>query len=145
MRVGGIALAIGLQIGLPVGLPVGLALAALSAANAGAAENWTKAQPVSVIASEYQFSPNKLSFRRGVAYRLHIENRGRELHEFTAPAFFKSVEARSTAVLNAGKTEIEIPPGTAKDFYFVPLRAGHFGLRCADHDWAGMVGEITVR
>ena len=122
-----------------------LALAALSAPPAGAAADWSRAQPVTVVASEYQFSPNKLHFRRGVAYRLHIENRGRELHEFTAPAFFKSVEVGNPGVLNAGKTEIEIPPGTAKDFYVVPLRAGRFGLRCSDHDWAGMVGEITVR
>jgi uncharacterized cupredoxin-like copper-binding protein len=83
-------------------------------------------------------------FKRGVAYRLHIDNRGSEMHEFTAPEFFKDAEIRDPAVLNADRTEIEIPPGKAKDLEFVAQRAGRYKLRCSDHDWAGMIGEITV-
>ena len=30
------------------------------------------------------------------------------------------------------------------DVYLVPMKAGTFRLICADHDWDGMVGEITV-
>ncbi len=102
------------------------------------------ARPVTVIASEYRFSPNKLTFARGVAYRLHLENHGKETHEFTAPAFFQSVQLGDPGVLNADRTEILVQPGEAKDLRFVPRQAGHFGFRCADHDWAGMTGQITV-
>ncbi|HKS89503.1 MAG TPA: cupredoxin domain-containing protein [Stellaceae bacterium] len=119
------------------------ALAAPLAESAGAAGG--KAQPVTVVATEYQFAPNRLVFRRGVRYRLHVENRGKELHEFTAPEFFRAVTAETPQALNADTTEIDVPPGTAKDFVFVPRQAGHFPLRCADHDWAGMTGDITIR
>ncbi len=36
-------------------------------------------------------------------------------------------------------------PGEAKDLYFVPRQSGKFPLICADHDWAGMTGDITVK
>ena len=116
---------------------------ALGAPAAGATE-WSQAEPVTVVASEYQFSPKDLVFKRGIAYRLHIENRGGEMHEFTAPEFFRSAEIRDPAVLNVDRTEIEIPPGKSKDFDFVPRAAGHYPLRCSDHDWAGMTGAISV-
>ena len=121
-----------------------IALAIAGAAPAVAAER-SQARPVTVIASEYQFSPAKLTFKRGVAYRLHVENHGKELHEFHAPAFFKAVELGDPTVLNADKTEILIQPGEAKDLTFVPKQPGRYKLICADHDWAGMTGAITVK
>ncbi len=114
-------------------------------APAAAAADWSQARPVTVVASEYQFSPDKLTFKRGVAYRLHIENHGKELHEFHAPAFFKAVELADPAVLNADRTEILIHPGEAKDLTFVAKKAGRYRLICSDHDWAGMTGAITVK
>jgi uncharacterized cupredoxin-like copper-binding protein len=113
-------------------------------APAARAADWSQAQTVTVTTSEYAFSPNRLVFKRGVVYRLHIDNRGNEMHEFTAPEFFKAAEIRDPAVLNADKTEIEVPPGKSKDLEFVAPRAGRYKLRCSDHDWAGMLGEITV-
>jgi len=100
---------------------------------------------VTVVASEYQFSPARLVFKRGVAYRLHLENHGKELHEFHAPGFFKAVKLSDPTVLNADKTEIIIHPGEAKDLIFVPKKAGYYSLICSDHDWAGMTGAITVK
>src|SRR5438477_1492361 len=93
-------------------LLAGIALAIAWTAPAVAADR-SSAPPVTVVASEYQFSPAKLTFKRGVAYRLHIENHGRELHEFHAPAFFKAVELGDPTVLNPDKTEIVIQPGEA--------------------------------
>jgi uncharacterized cupredoxin-like copper-binding protein len=122
---------------------IGVVLIAL-AAPAAAAPDWSRGPRVTVVAADYRFSPNKLVFKRGVAYRLHIENRGRETHEFHAPAFFKSVELGNPAPLNADKTEILVHPGEAKDLNFVPKKAGRYKLFCPDHDWAGMTGEITV-
>ena len=110
-----------------------------------AAADWSQARPVTVVTSEYQFAPKTLTVKRGVAYRLRVENHGKEMHEFTAPEFLKSVALRNPEALNADKTEAEIPPGQAKDIFLVPQRAGHFNLRCSDHDWAGMRGEIVVK
>ena len=121
-----------------------LAWPALRPACAAAAD-WTKARLVTVVAVEYRFLPNYLVFRRGIAYRLHVVNRGHELHELTAPAFFQAVELRNPAALNRERTELVLQPGEQKDLYFVAKRSGHYDMRCADHDWAGMTGDITVK
>ena len=120
-------------------------LAAIVAAGPLRAADTSKQRTVSVVTSEYQFNPKKLAFRRGIAYRLHIENRGKETHEFTAPDFFKAVAVRNPEALNADRTEIVVQPGEAKDLDFVPKRAGRFELRCSDHDWAGMTGGIEIK
>ena len=118
-------------------------LAVLPAGSAGAAD-WSKAREVVVVTTEYKFTPHSLRFRQGIAYRLHIANKGRETHEFTAPEFFKAVAARDMKPLNADHTEIVIQPGERKDFYFVAGTPGAFKLTCSDHDWAGMTGDIAI-
>jgi uncharacterized cupredoxin-like copper-binding protein len=120
-----------------------LAIAA-PAARAEPAIDWTKSQRVDLVAVEYAFQPNHLTFRRDRAYQLHVENHGRELHELTAPDFFKAAQLRNPEVLNQDHTELVLQPGDKKDLYFVPLRPGHYDMRCADHDWAGMTGDITI-
>jgi uncharacterized cupredoxin-like copper-binding protein len=119
---------------------------AIGLSPAGAmATDWAKAQKTTVATVEYAFKPASLIFRRGVAYQLHLANQGKEMHEFTAPEFFKAIEIRDTKALNADRTEIVVQPGEQKDLYFVPKQAGSFKLRCSDHDWAGMVGDITIK
>jgi uncharacterized cupredoxin-like copper-binding protein len=129
-------------------LPAGLALAFLLAAFAVPGSGFTAepkgAKQVNVVTTESKFTPNKLTFRRGIPYRLHVENRGKEMHEFNAADLFKSSKISNPAVLNPDKTELVLKPGEAKDLYFIPKKAGHFRLVCPDHDWAGMTGEITV-
>jgi len=109
-----------------------------------AAADWSKARTVTVVTLEYVFKPANLTFHQGVPYRLHIDNRGKETHEFTAPDFFKAVELRDAKPLNADRTEIVIQPGQHADLYFVAKQPGKYDLRCSDHDWAGMVGSITI-
>jgi uncharacterized cupredoxin-like copper-binding protein len=112
---------------------------------AGAAGvDWSKAQLVTMTTIEYAFEPNHLILSRDIAYRLHVENHGRELHELTAPDFLKAIELRNPETLNRERTEIVLQPNEQKDLYFVTLRPGHYDMWCADHDWAGMTGDITV-
>jgi uncharacterized cupredoxin-like copper-binding protein len=125
-------------------LVMAVVLCALVAGARAAEVDWPTAQMVSMTTSEYAFQPNHLVLRRDTAYRLHIENHGRELHELTAPDFFKAVELRNPEALNRERTEIVLQPGEQKDVYFVTLRSGHYDMWCADHDWAGMTGDITV-
>ena len=106
--------------------------------------DWSRAQTVTVVATEYGFAPSRLTFRVGVPYRLHLENRGKELHEFTAPAFLKTVKLGNPDALNADRIEMVLRPGEQKDLYLVPRQAGRYPFACADHDWAGMTGEIIV-
>jgi len=113
------------------------------AALAMAATDWSKAETVTVVTTEYGFEPNRLTFRAGMPYRLHLENHGKETHEFTAPGFLQGAEIRNPTAVNADRTEILVQPGEQKDVFLVPRR-GRYPLRCADHDWAGMTGEIVV-
>jgi uncharacterized cupredoxin-like copper-binding protein len=129
---------------LLAGVFAGVLALAAPAARADPPTDWAKAERVDLVAVEYAFQPSHLNFHRDQSYQLHIENRGRELHELTAPDFFKAVELRDPSVLSQDRTELVLQPGGRKDLYFVPLRRGHYDMRCADHDWAGMTGDITV-
>jgi uncharacterized cupredoxin-like copper-binding protein len=120
------------------------AMAAILLPGAALAADWSKTKTVNVTMDEYAFKPADLTFKQGIAYRLHLDNKGKETHEFTAPDFFKTIEVRDAKPLNADHTEIVVQPGQKKDFYFVAKQAGSYDLRCSDHDWAGMVGHITI-
>jgi len=121
-----------------------LAIVSILALSPAAWAEEPKAEAVTLVGSDYAFTPNHLTFRVGSAYRLHFENRGKDLHEFTAPAFLKAIDISNREVLNQEGTEIVVEPGQAKDLYFVPKQAGRFPFACADHDWAGMTGDIVV-
>lgn len=122
---------------LRLGVPAAMAADAASI-------DWSKAQLVRVIAVEYDFKPNHLHFRHGVAYRLHLENQGKEMHELTAPEFFHSALIKNPDVLARDGTDLVVQPHESKDVLFVPQKPGHYDFICADHDWAGMTGDITV-
>jgi uncharacterized cupredoxin-like copper-binding protein len=108
------------------------------------ATDWSKAEVVTVIATENAFTPSTLVFRKGVTYRLHVENHGKELHEFASPEFFRAVQMDDSTVLNSDRTEIAVQPGEQKDLSFVAETPGSFKLTCPDHDWDGMIGDITI-
>ena len=94
---------------------------------------------------DYRFSPDRLIFEHGVHYQLHLENRGKETHEFTAPMFFAAAKLNNPDTLNRERTEVVVQPGESKDVFLTPGAPGAYDLRCGDHDWDGMIGGITVR
>lgn len=101
---------------------------------------------VDVVMVDYQFEPDHLTFEHGVQYKLHLENHGKETHEFTAPVFFAAAHVDNPEVLNRERSEVLMQPGDKKDVFFTaPPNPGNYDLRCADHDWYGMVGGITVK
>jgi len=112
---------------------------------AAPAVDWSSAMRVDVAMTEYRFMPDHLILQRGRVYRLHLVNTGKELHEFTAPAFFAASTVRDNRVLANGGQEVSVPAGGSADIDFVPNKTGSFDLTCADHDWAGMVGKIVVK
>jgi uncharacterized cupredoxin-like copper-binding protein len=103
-------------------------------------------QPVTLAVEliDDEFVPNHLVFQHGVHYRLHLENHGKDQHEFTAPVFFASVAIDNPAALNRDHTEVVLQPGESRDVFLTPQRPGTYNLICADHDWDGMTGDITV-
>ena len=128
----------------PTAVIATLALLAFGQAAGAADINWSSAKEVTVRLVDERFEPSKLVFMHGVPYRLRLQNTGHHMHEFTAPEFLKAVEVRNPEVLEPAKNEVLLQPGTTKDLYFVAPRAGRYELTCADHDWDGMTGSITV-
>jgi uncharacterized cupredoxin-like copper-binding protein len=131
----------------PAGKALGAALlaaACIAHPPAPVAVDWSKPETVAVDLVDYRFVPDHLVFRRGIAYRLHLANKGGEQHEFTAPEFQKSIEIENPEVVGTYGTEIVLQPGEQKDLEFMAPQPGTFKLIGSDRDWAGMVGEITV-
>lgn len=116
-----------------------------AAARAAPAADWSKPQIMRVQLVDDRFIPDHLTFRHGVSYRLHLVNTGKDLHEFTAPQFFAEAVVRDPAKLANGGQEVVVQPGETADIDLIPQRPGKYDLRCADHDWDGMVGSIDVQ
>jgi uncharacterized cupredoxin-like copper-binding protein len=116
----------------------------LAAAAAQPGIDWSQAKPVTVLMVDDSFEPDRLNLLHGLPYRLHMENHGRDLHEFTAPEFLANATVRNPDVLANEGTEVVVHPGQMVDVFLVPTKAGRYRLTCADHDWDGMVGEIVV-
>ena len=60
-----------------------------------------------------RFVPDRLTFKHGVPYQLHLENHGNDLHEFTAPEFFADAIVRDPSVLANGGKEVVVRAGLA--------------------------------
>jgi uncharacterized cupredoxin-like copper-binding protein len=120
-------------------------LPCLAATAAVPAVDWSKPQVMRVEMVDNRFVPDALIFRHGVTYRLHLENHGTDMHEFTAPAFFAEAIVRDPSKLANGGQEVVVQPGETADIDLMPQRVGKYDLRCADHDWDGMVGSIEVQ
>ena len=119
-------------------------LLVVAALLAVAAASPSEPQTVNLTMIDYRFIPDHLIFEHDVHFRLHLENHGEETHELTAPTFFATADIDNPDALNHERTEIVMQPGETKDIFLTAHRPGTFDLLCADHDWAGMVGGITV-
>ena len=120
-------------------------LTAIMPARAEVSAQWARAQSVTVIMVDNRFQPDHLAFHANQPYQLRLENHGKEMHEFTAPAFLKTSEVRDKSLLSNGGTDIVVQPGKSVTVFLYPRSRGQYGLSCADHDWDGMVGAITVK
>jgi uncharacterized cupredoxin-like copper-binding protein len=125
--------------------PILLALPCLFVALAAqSAPNWSKAETVTVVTVDNRFEPDKVTFHAGHPTKLVLKNQGKEMHEFTAPDFLKASTVMDKKALSNGGGDIVVQPHTTVTVRLVPGKAGNYGLTCADHDWDGMVGSITV-
>lgn len=109
-----------------------------------AAAPWAQAQPLTVVMVDDQFQPDHIIFHAGQTYDMKLENHGKDMHEFTAPAFLKAATIRDKHLLTNGGTDIVVQSGKSIDIFLIAPAKGQYGLTCADHDWDGMVGTISV-
>jgi uncharacterized cupredoxin-like copper-binding protein len=113
-------------------------------AEAGAADPWSSAQKMVVVLADNRFEPDHLTFHAGQPYELRLENHGKDLHEFTAPAFLKAATVRDQRLLANGGTDVVVQSGKSVSILLIAPPKGKYALACADHDWDGMTGSITV-
>ena len=114
------------------------------AAPSYAADRWAHAQPITVVMVDNRFQPDHVIFQQGKPYELRLENHGKDMHEFTAPAFFRTVTVRDPHLLSNNGTDVVVQPGKSTSIFLLPHAKGAYKLTCADHDWDGMDGGITV-
>ena len=150
-------------------LATGIVLAAL-VATADAAGDLSRQTPIEVTVDlgkpgEHAFVPNQLRFETGKLYKLILRNPSANPHYFTSHAFSQMIFTRKVQVTQArdGKTvtlaefkgairEIEVYPGHAAEWWFVPIATGRVtDLQCGivgkdgkSHAAHGMVGEIVI-
>ncbi len=109
-----------------------------------ATDRWTNAGPLTVVMVDNRFQPDHLMLHAGKPYELRLENHGKEMHEFTAPAFLKAASVRDRRSLSNGGTDIVVQPGATVRILLIAPAKGTYDLTCADHDWDGMIGSIVV-
>lgn len=112
------------------------------------------------------FAPDRLRFETGRLYRLVLRNVSRDPHYFTSDEFAARVFTRKAQVMGRGADgretvlaeikgairEIEVYPGQAAEWWFVPVQTGRItDLRCGiiapdgrSHTAHGMRGEILI-
>jgi len=148
----------------------GLAGAALGSAAGYAAGDPSRQTPIEVTVDlgkpgQHMFVPNQLKFETGKLYKLILRNPSTDPHYFTSHNFSQMVWTRKVQVVQTrdGKPttlaefkgairEVEVYPGHAAEWWFVPVQAGRTtDLRCGiiekggkTHADLGMVGEIVI-
>jgi uncharacterized cupredoxin-like copper-binding protein len=146
--------------------------AMLPTRRASAAGDLSRQDPILVVVElgrpdgRHAFEPNRLRFETGKLYRLVLRNVSRDPHYFTSDEFAARIFTRKVQVtqrqadgrevtlaeFKGSIREIEVYPGHAAEWWFVPVATGRItDLRCgivaADrrtHAEHGMVGEIII-
>ena len=146
-------------LGALVGLPTAL----------WSAGDLSKQNPIEVTIDlgkpgQHVFVPSQIKFETGKLYKLIMRNPSNDPHYFTSHAFSGMIFTRKVQVTQVrdGKTvtlaefkgairEIEVYPGHAAEWWFVPIAAGRAkDLRCGivkdgkTRAELGMVGEIVI-
>ena len=99
---------------------------------------------MTVVLRDNRFEPATIVFHSGQSYDLRLENHGKEMHEFTAPAFLKASTIPDNHLLSNAGTDIVVQSGKSVVIGLIAPAKGHYDLICSDHDWDGMIGAITV-
>lgn len=151
-------------------LALGAAVLLGVASGAFAAGDLSRQTPIDVTVDlgtpgKHEFAPKQIKFETGKLYKLTLRNSSNDPHYFTSHAFSQMIFTRKVQVVQQrdGKgvtlaefkgaiREIEVYPGHAAEWWFVPIAAGRVtDLRCdikgADgktHAELGMTGEIVI-
>ncbi len=106
---------------------------------------------------EHRFTPDLLSFETGKLYVLRLHNPSPNSYYFNSQGLADSVYSRKVVALGAdGKPlaevygpvrRIELTPGSAVEWWFLPVRTGRFEdvMSTKKHSEAGMRATVEIR
>jgi len=105
-----------------------------------------------------RFVPERIELETGKLYRLILSNPSSEKHYFSSEGLSQAVFTRKVQVngpsgqalaeVKGAVREIEVYPNDVTEWWFVPVKSGHFDdLKCTipGHAEAGMVGHIVIK
>jgi uncharacterized cupredoxin-like copper-binding protein len=101
-------------------------------------------------ADELRFFPSELKFQVGRRYKLKLSDPSTLKHYFTAKDFADNIWSQKVEAANVeikgAIHELELKPGAAADWVFVPIKPGTYELHCSvpGHAEAGMKGMLTI-
>jgi len=153
-------------------LVLGVVAALLVLVTYGGASGAAKEQKVTIVLSDFKFTPATVTLQAGVPAEVTLLNRGAVIHEFsvyaTPPAgkkitewdewvipntYFQGIGEVNSEIKGFGTTngtalfEFEVPKGRSVAIKFVPNRKGTFEMACHQegHYEAGMKGALVVK
>ena len=158
------------EFNIPRMLGAALAASLVLPATVHGAGDLSRQAPIEVTVDlgkpgQHAFTPSRIKFETGKLYKLILRNPSEDPHYFTSDAFTQMIFTRKVQVTQQrdGKSvtlaefkgairEIEVYPGHAAEWWFVPVAAGRVtDLRCGivgkdgkSHAEHGMVGEIVI-
>jgi uncharacterized cupredoxin-like copper-binding protein len=146
-----VMLAIGV-LNLALLMPMAPAIAAIYSPRGDLSHQPVIEVPVSLgnTEGELKFIPNTLQFSVGKRYKLLLTNPSEQKHYFTAKDFADGIWTQKVDTglveIKGAIHEVEIRPHGQAEWVFVPIRPGHYSLRCtvAGHTEAGMVGDLEI-
>lgn len=120
-------------------------LLVLIAAPALAQPDWRAAPEVVVALENYDFAPREIHLKAGQPVRLHLVNRARGGHDFTARDFFAAATVRDADRGKIADGTVYLAGGATQDIALIP-KAGRYKLHCGHtmHALFGMKGAIVV-
>ncbi len=98
-------------------------------------------------AGDLKIIPSKLTLQAETPYKLVIINPSEVAHVLALPRFSATVKHSSAPAFPYEPGRIDVAAGETVEWYFVPIKAGHYKMGCAmrAHAEAGMHGEIVVK
>ncbi|GGF20076.1 hypothetical protein GCM10011611_27620 [Aliidongia dinghuensis] len=114
-------------------------------ATAASDVDWSRAQTIPVLMTDFAFSPAKLALQERTPVRLRLVNNGSGAHDFSAPAFFAAAAYPAGGRAPDGG-KVNLAKGETADLLLLPTTPGTYSLECTHflHALFGMTGKIDV-
>jgi plastocyanin len=102
------------------------------------------AQTVTIVLTDFAFTPDHITLRVGVPVRLRLVNRSNGGHDFSAPALFAASSFQAGSAPVDGKIEVGSQQEAA--VAFTPRVPGSYPVECTHflHSLFGMTATIQV-